>query len=319
VDTTSVFDDSVQAISDQLCRRGAEWRLDTVWLLVDGTEDALPETEGIDWTTRTHIPVKLAHPDIDPMWWPRWYPLQLDRAEDVWVLQNSIAWALDERRPERLDLGSGRRVTGWMWMPEHQAHDTAKAWGQTSIQRHGQHTSLLRLHDPAVLWSLWQLLTEAQKTNLMGSALAIDTLDPLGALTSLRGLPAASEQEQSQGRLRLGTEQWQDVLLLNALHPLLLQCRRDDPHMNTDAYKTLFTLALQALRRAQALGFEDRESLVLFGRLALQRHSAFERHPMVAPLLADREPGLPLGGVLADLTEDDWAAIEQSAKATPAV
>lgn len=77
-------------------------------------------------------------------------------------------------------------------------------------------------------------------------------------------------------------------------------------HLDTDAFKQRFQTGLHALRRAKQLRLDDLHSLSLFAQLAMSRHPLFDQHPELQQLLQQRASDEPLGGMLCDMTEQDW-------------
>lgn len=295
----------VLAISAELHRVHASHGGSNVWLAVDGADQALPEIDGMDWVSRDCIDVRLPHPDIDPQWWPKWFPLQLDKAEDAHILNHSIVWALEEIAPERLRAGMGRRVSGWFTCARPNIGAAAKHWANNMLRRVPQASgrALLRLHDPAVLWSVWQVLSEDQKRQSLGPLTQWRLIDPLGGLLQLA--PAVAADPMSLAGAELSAQQWQDIQAITPLHQALLQMTSAGQPSVTE-YQQWFQTGLQALRRAQKHDLTDTQSLSLFAQLALTRHPQFDSHPDLQRILKERQADEPLGGLLCDFTETDW-------------
>lgn len=279
-----------------------------LWLAVDGSDQSLPDIEGVDWGGRDFIEVRLPHPDIDPQWLPRWLRLQLDKADDAHILDHSIVWALEETAPARLRAGMGRRVSGWFQMGSGTIEEAAKHWANNMVRRVPQAPgrALLRLHDPAVLWSVWQILSEEQKRQCLGPLTRWHLIDPLGGLLQLD----ANEDVRKLdfGSTDLSVAQWQDIQHITPLHQTLLQMTSAG-QPNMAEYKQWFQTGLQALRRAQNSGLTEVHSLSMFAQLALTRHPQFDAHPDLQRILKQRDPDEPLGGMLCDFTEADWGRI----------
>lgn len=298
----------VRRISDELHQSTTATSDASLWLAVDGSDQRLPDIEGIDWSSRDSVDVRLPHPDIDPQWYPRWFRLQLDKAEDAHILGHSIVWALEETAPERLRAGMGRRVSGWFQMGSGTIEDAARQWGNNMVRRVPQAPgrALLRLHDPAVLWSVWQILGDEQKRQCLGPLRRWHLIDPMGGLLQL-------EAKDDVGKLDIGSTdlsvaQWQDIQHITPLHQALLQMT-SARQPNMAEYEQWFQTGLQALRRAQNSGLADEHSLSLFAQLAMTRHPHFDMHPDLQRILDQREPDEPLGGMLCDFTEADWNRI----------
>lgn len=280
----------------------------TIWLAVDRARHPLPPGEGVDWHLRTPIQVPLRHPEIDLSWWPGWYPLRLDRAQDSHALLHSVAWAMAECQPKALRAGRGRRVAGWLLMRDADQPAAVQHWARSMVRRRSGRAAavLLRLHDPAVLWSVWQLLSPAQRRQWLGPVAHWYLLDPTTRLTSLADDAAPGALAEAGAGDALSALQWQDIELLTPLHQAL-RASLDRPEAQVaHGISWHFNMGLLALRRAQAWGLNNAHSLALFAETALLRHPAFDRHPRIQRLLNQRTADEPLGGVLSELDEADW-------------
>jgi len=303
--SVSIDSPQVLAISAELNRVLAAHGGSNLWLAVDGADQPLPEIDGIDWGSRDCVDIRLPHPDIDPQWWPKWFPLQLDRAEDAHILNRSIVWALEEIAPERLRAGMGRRVSGWFQCDRQNIDEAARHWANNMVRRVPQQPgrSLLRLHDPAVLWSVWQILTDEQKRQSLGPLTHWHLIDPLGGLLPLTA--AGGADPTALVSAELSVQQWQDIQSLTPLHVTLLRMTSGGQPSIVE-YRQWFQMGLQALRRAKQHQLADPDSLSLFAQLALTRHPQFDAHPELQRILKQRQANEPLGGLLCDFTETDW-------------
>ncbi len=302
----------VQDISADLHGAVAKSGHQTLWLAMDGSDQPLPDIDGADWSpAHTCVEIPLRHPEIDPIWHPRWFALNLAHARDAHILSHSIAWALNERQPHQLRAGMGRRVSGWLLTPDDDLiHAAASHCARLMLRRAPGSPGhfLLRLHDPAVLWAVWQILTPEQKSEWLGPIGRWLFLDPAGELSLLEG--SAPRQNEPVGSLShpLSAQQWQDIQNITPLHRAIQSLLAAEP-TGSAPYKRWFQSGLQALRRANTHRLNDLHSLSLFAELALTRHPDFDQHPRVQQLLMQREADEPLGGLLSDLTEQDWRSI----------
>lgn len=307
----SVLIDSrqVQDISDALHRAVAKSGHRTLWLAMDGSDQPLPDIDGADWSSaRKWVEINLRHPEIDSRWHPRWLALNLALAQDAHILNHSIVWALDERRPHHMRAGMGRRVSGWLLAPDDELiHVAANHCARLMLRRAPSSPGhfLLRLHDPAVLWAVWQILTSEQKSEWLGPIGRWHLLDPKGELTQLEAPAHRHNEPAGWPSHPLGSQQWQDVQNITPLHRAIQSLTATEPTGSTQCEQWVRS-GLQALRRANAHGLDDLHSLSLFAELALTRHPDFDQHPRVKQLLMQREPDEPLGGLLSELTEQDW-------------
>lgn len=290
-----------QALHTACIRHGTS----TLWLALDGSSRSLPQTDESlsGWAARVEsCAVQLRHPEIDPVWWPRWFTLNLDRAEDSHLLNQSIAWALDESQPHSIRRGLGRRVSGWLLVDGPVAQATVH-WATQMLQTHPvRGRRLLRLHDPAVLWAFWRLLPVVQHPSWLGPVRAWWLLDPLGRLDALhRAGPSGARLPAD-----IDATRWQDIDDIGAFNHALqfwLGAPREARRGSLDAcVKTGF----DALRRARALGIDDTPSLQRFCELALTRHPRFDQHPLVRERLSRLAQDERLGVLLSALTPEDW-------------
>lgn len=279
---------------------------------MDGSDQPLPDIDGADWSsTRMCVEINLRHPEIDPRWRPRWFALNLAHAQDAHILNHSIAWALDEREPHHLRAGLGRRVSGWLLAPEEDPINAAASHCARLMLRRAPNSTghfLLRLHDPAVLWAVWQILTPDQKSEWLGPIGRWHVIDPAGAL-SLLEVPAPRQNKPAASPSHpLSSQQWQDIYNITPLHRAMRSLMETEP-ADSRQHQRWLQSGLQALRRANANGLDDSHSLSLFAELALTRHPEFDQHPRVQRLLMQREANEPLGGLLSELMEQDWRSI----------
>lgn len=318
--SVSIDSPQVQDISAELHRAAAQGGYHTLWLAIDGSDQPLPEIEGLAWTQRASVEVQLPHPEIDPRWLPRWFALNLELAQDAHLLNHSIVWALEELQPHHLRAGMGRRVSGWLTTPGDLAHVAAQHCTRLMLRRTPDSAGhfLLRLHDPAVLWAVWQILKPEQKSEWLGPLGRWHFLDPTGDLTLLDTPTDRHQGAESEPSHPLSAQQWQDMRNISPLHRAM-QTLLGRPPAEPGQYKRWFLSGLRALQRANAARLDDPHSLSLFAELALTRHPRFDEHPDVQRLLKQRRYGEPLGGLLGSLTELDWqrlvAEIDQLASA----
>lgn len=278
-----------------------------LWLAIDGSESPLHDIDGIDWHQRPSVTVRLQHPEIATHWHPRWFALQLDRALDAHILNHSIVWALEEASPQNLRAGQGRRIAGWFIAAEPMAKAAATHWANLMVRRvpYAIGWQLLRLHDPAVLWAVWQTLPREQHAQWLGPLQQWHLLDPVGELIQLTELASGRDTAPRALLPELSAQQWQDIQNIGPLHQAMHQLDAS-PHLDADAFKQRFQTGLHALRRAKQLRLNDLHSLSLFAQLAMSRHPLFDQHPELQQLLQQRASDEPLGGLLSDLTEQDW-------------
>jgi Domain of unknown function (DUF4123) len=314
MNTFSLDCPQVQAISDALHQACAASGQEIIWLALDGANSPLPELEEglMPWDARVRQPVTLRHPEIDVAWHPQWYALRLDKADDCHLLKYSIVWALEEAQPKCVRQGLGRKVSGWLAIDE-PVHAAANHWASLMVckvpNRVG--STLLRLHDPAVLWAIWRILTPAQQRHWQGPVQTWWLLNPAGQLAPLIAQQVSHTSPTLEPAVHLSGGQWQSIEHVSAFN-LGLQAWMNQDHaqaVTTEMAELAFVNGMRALQRANDLGISDLHSRALFCELALSQHPMFDQHPRIKALLSDFNAAHPLGGLMADLTAADWQTI----------
>lgn len=285
-----------------------------LWLAVDGNTLPLDETlaDALAPLAAEAVTVPLHHSSILPEWQPRWYPLQLEKARDSEILRLSVLLAVLERRPEALQTGSGRRIAGWFMLRDKPLQAAQHCGSQMIQTKATDKRQLLRLHDPAVLWALWPLLSPDQQSALFAPMSDFWLLPPLGPC--IRFDCAPTPLAQSSMMLSLTAEQWPDIELIAPLNTALRMLLANSAILPAEL-NTLHEIGLAALRRANRIGFADSKDLAGFAERALTIHPQFDRHPRIQKLLANYRPGDFFGGLVAELSEQDWQQIRQQATA----
>ncbi|GAA5784368.1 DUF4123 domain-containing protein [Chitiniphilus shinanonensis] len=281
------------------------------WLLLDPA--LRPPADGDALAGLLHACPWLAVPlpQVDPALHPLLVEFDLGQPEHLDWLQRSVEEAVTEAKPAQLAQGGGRRIGGWL-----SGHTTleilARHLAGVCVQsRPDGRRTLLRWYDPAVLGAVPTLFEAHQQSVLLGPVQHWLYLEGAMQLAQFTHPGRATGQA-----LRLSPAQWRDLDLLGAAHLALLALQQRDAL--PAPYATARTMALIALRRAQALGFADLQDLSLFATHALSVHPQFDHHPTVQACLARRQPGDYYGGLIADLNESDWQRIAaQSAPLTP--
>lgn len=297
-------------ISAALHAELATGREQSLWVAVDAAAGppgaSLSECEERFYAAlpgRSSTKVHLRHPQLDPIWYPRWFMLELDVAADSFLLQDSVELALQELLPERLEQGKGRRISGWLCI-EGGAEAAAERIGHRMMQRRqGGETRLLRLHDPAVLWAVWPLLSPGQQASWLGPVGAWWLLDPSGKLVSL-----ASRAEPSDEPLT--DRQWLAIDNVTALNGALRECLPLNAQRNLDSLRQV---AMHALDRARRHGFTDLRDLTLYAKHAMTVHPRFDQHDIVRQLLDHRDAEDHYTALVDALTEQDWLAVQAAA------
>lgn len=236
------------------------------------------------------------------------------------TVTESLHESLAELAPESLQRGLGRRIGGWLvsTVPTKAiANHLVEAMVQTTPN--GQR-KWLRMHDPAVLWPLFGLLTTEQRASLLGPVRTWWLLDPAGHPVQLDH-PHPQALHEPPKSLRLTAEQWADVMGLKAFNAAVNQWMAGQEARPTPTLVAQSaSVALRALRRAGALGLDDTEDLTRFALHAITVHPEFDRHPLVKAVLA-RCDGVRghdaehYGAASEDLSYADWARVRTESSA----
>ncbi|MDR2213856.1 MAG: DUF4123 domain-containing protein, partial [Pseudomonadales bacterium] len=303
-------------ISNELHLQLADRPTGKLLLLLDPVLRSIAEgdalAEGLGALTST--PVKFVRYGIDPSHRP--YLLELDTLTLAGsdYLARSVYEALTELQPAALRTGAGRRIGGWLASkapPAQVAHHLASVM---ITHREDGSAFWLRLHDPAVLWWLWNLLEPAQRRILLGPIETLWLLDPAGQLVVLRGAPG---QEPVQPALflplGLSAQQWQDIENIESLNVALRQWGGATAH--PEQLDSLCTAVRNTLRRARACGFSDRRDLAAYALCALRVHPAFDTHPHMRERIEARGEDDYFTSLIEEFEDEDWQRIARECEA----
>lgn len=241
-------------------------------------------------------------------------PLYTHQAAASQTVTESLRESLTELAPERVQRGLGRRIGGWLVSSaptEAIANHLAEAMVQTTPN--GQRM-WLRIHDPAVLWPLFGLLTTEQRASVLGPVRTWWLLDPAGHPVQLDH-PQPQALHEPPKSLRLTAEQWADVMRLNSFNVAINEwVSGQDAKPAPALVAQNASVALLALRRAGASGLNDTEDLTRFALHAMTMHPEFDRHPLVQAVLGRCNAGLGndaehYSAASEDLSDADWSRI----------
>ena len=251
--------------------------------------------------------VPLLHPNIDPVWRPRWLRADTSTSAGSQLIQCSIDHALRELNSDALRNGQGRCIAGWLTSGSNDISAVLKHVARQMIRSHpagGQH--LVRLHDPAVLWAAWPLLSAAQRKRLLGPIDNWTLLNPDGELVTL----AADGDEESSEWSR---ELWIDIENITPINEMLRNTRGEaNPMSATRAH----SIATAALRRARLLGFTDFNDLAVFARHAVEKHPHFDDHPIIKRALQARKAEDYYTALIESVSANEWHQVVASAEAS---
>jgi hypothetical protein len=224
---------------------------------------------------------------------PLWLGADLTTEAGRTLIQQTLGHALNELPPSELMHGRGRRVGGWV-----SAVDGATAAANMArllVQRRADgHRTLVRLHDPAVLWTVWPTLHPAQRRAWMRGSERWWLLKPNAELMALHlhldapapTMPATAGSHWAS--LELQDEQWHEVDAVTpfntALRDWLTHCENSDADDAQDAggLDALRDRALAALRQARRAGIDDMDAqvTVAFDAMKTFHDAALPRRPI---------------------------------------
>jgi hypothetical protein len=306
---------AVDTISLRLHEQAACMPRGMLWLAIDGAGlDGPPALQALLEARKSSIVrVRLPHRDLDTRWFPQWIPLDPSCAEDSGILRESVVWALDELAPSELRRGRGRRIAGWIHLGADPACAADRLGAAMVATKPSGKQCLLRLHDPAVLWTLWRLLRPSQHADLLCGIQTWWLLSPVAELEALaRPQCEAAKAAQSNS---FTTAQWLEVDHIAAFHHALRMRLAKKPALDLPGLELACQMCMDALRRARSLGFSDDKDLACFAEHALCTHPMFDQLPAVRERMAARKPGQTVGAVLATLSEEDWQVARVAAPA----
>lgn len=288
-------------ISDRLHRWAYGQSDGLLWLAVDA---AAPESEPLPDSLQGLLDsdevrtVRLPHPGVDPSFEPQWVRMDIRTATGSLALQDSIERAIAELAAAELKQGTGRRIGGWLAVNADVGSAT-RHWARQMIQRRpGGGTTLLRLHDPAVLWALWSLLSAEDRSGLLGPVSTWWLLDPQGGLASFTSSSAGF-------RSTWAVRSWDDIDLIAPWNAAL---RDSDRLMPLEEARRA---AFNAMRRARQLGFGHVHDLSAFAIHAMTMHPMFDRHPAIAQVLQSRQADDRYTALIEAVDEAAWERVRQ--------
>lgn len=241
---------------------------------------------------------------------PCLYPVFSDTVSGSVALAQSVREARDELQPDSLQHGSGRRICAWL-QSEATASDIARHLAANLLHRHPESSAVTMLHyyDPAVLWSLWTVLTDTQRCAFLGPITVWHILDPHGNLLSLTH-PAATPPTQ-HATLFLTAAQWKMLPCIDALNEVLREPEKLPAQFLLRSIDTQRDGILASLRCAQNLGLDRKKDLAAFARTAIRHGADFHRHPDVSQLIARLGPDDYFCAAIDELDDAAWHQIKQ--------
>jgi len=296
-------------LSELLHRQITACGSDLVWLAIDAAAaNAQPLPDELQQAVEgpaAHA-LKLNHPEVDRAHWPIWLPLNIAQTQGSDLLQMSIERALAECTVASLRQGQGRRIAGWLLVDE-SVDGAAQHWARQMLQRRANvGTKLLRLHDPAVLWALWQRLDPAQQRTLLGPVRSWWLLDPTGQMLKLSA-PFAEAEAEARLSAPWSDTLWQDIEHIGAFNDALRHLIEPPPNL-----PHALDSAMRAMQRAEAAGFNHVKDLAAYAMHAIAVHDQFDSHPIIRRALAQTQADQHYVELVAGLSEEDWREVKQA-------
>ena len=308
------IDQRVEMLSDAM-HRALTAHGDHCWLMLDPSVAHTAGRTALEELLRertTVVNISSPHRQLDDEAMPMLVSLDSARPEGSRLLKASLEQSLNELAPQVLRTQAGRYVCGWWCAPAEAGAALALHLRRVLVMRLGSEGStFVRWHDPAVLWAVWPLLDAPQQVQLLGPSKALWNLSPTGAWRTYEAPPFEQTQEQpveaAVHPLGLATQQRADLELITPLNAAMRNCAEVwQARMSEEQARET---AMAALRRAPAMGFDDKRDLALFAQKALTVHPQFDLHPLVARRLGSRQNGDYFSALIDDLSESEWALV----------
>jgi len=260
---------------------------ETLYLLVDPVpllkQGTTPFIDTL--VARQPVPVTLPHSSLSVADYPWLLPLDLSKAEDQSLLQQSVSFALHEIAPEKLCQKAGRAICGWLSSP-FDSQIVAKQLGNTAIQKDINHAPMLmRYYDPAAHNLLWPMLKPFQQQRLMGVLSRWILVDGDGQPVIHRHTADASPHFTFL--LGLTDEQTSFILHdIGIINRALRQHRKLAAMLPRRPEAVNATLIQQAMTRiAGHPAFDSEAEQEAFALQILRYHPHIDRHPKIDYLL----------------------------------
>jgi hypothetical protein len=273
-------------------------------LVVDPSQRDPAQDSGSAIADLRRVEVAVDHDAVSPAHYPYLVELDLRRDSGQRALEESVALAFRDRRPQSMAEGLGQRIGGWIGSFA-SPNEVAAHFSRMALQRDDRNRlCLLRFYDSRSQSLLWPMLSAVQRQALMGPVLAWHTLDAV-AMPVLRDNPQGRRED-----FELEAWQWQAIhrhgIVNRALALRAYEQDRQPTQHEVDA-------AVAAAERAGRYGLTDDEDVVAFVGHALSWHQEFDLHPRVQQLLASRPDGDLYAEQIEALSADEIAELRAGA------
>lgn len=216
------------------------------------------------------VPVPINHWRFAQRRAPYLVPLDLTKAVDLSLFDDSVARACQAWTVTSLYAEQGQAICGWV-LTNSSAEAVANHWGwRCHLHGHAGRSRLLRFHDPGVREWLWPALSELQQRALLGPA---SCMFGIGRRQSLLR-HACPPGELTSDYFRLDDRQWRQVGDYATVHAAWLSCvRGPDAERWTAQFSEQVVLA--ALAHAQQFGVTQESERTRYALHAVQFGGAF--------------------------------------------
>ncbi|WP_407351811.1 hypothetical protein [Luteimonas sp. R10] len=241
------------------------------------------------------VPVPVRHPSLKEDQRPLLIRI---RPRDTPLLEASVNMAIMEQENPDAEQGGGFSIGGWLLSTgriDGLAVRMAACMQTAAPVRAGRR--LVRWADRRVLEWMWPVLTQDQRTDLLGTVtdwFAIDRCERL-VTYGKTGTGVA-------GTLKLSSSQWEHAQNCHVVQDLLRGWRRFRRALPMD-YLRQCADAVQSIRK---MGVDGRQDQVLLGAYVLQVHPRLVEHPrFIAAVRRAAAEGVPLMGLLAEIPDPE--------------
>lgn len=231
------------------------------------------------------VPIRLPHSSLIDGDYPWLLPLDITKAANQDLLQQSVLMALQEIHPQKLCHKAGRAICGWLSSPFDLTQVTRQL-GETTIQQRVVNSPILmRYYDPAIHNLLWTQLAPFWHKRLMGMLARWIFVDGDGQSVIRHHTPASHPQYTFQ--LALIAEQADFILhdcgIINRALRQYRQQAINHPRRCELACALLIQQALARLTNHPALANDAEKEI--FALQVLQYHPEIDQHPKIEDLL----------------------------------
>jgi hypothetical protein len=303
--------DTWQACVQTLHKHIHQTANDRCILWVNPAQSDMFEDNALVQDKRVRVPIQ--HPRFDQQFAPYLLELDVSTSADSDLLEQSVQAAFQAWELPSLQAYSGQPICGWI-IASSPVRELASYWASfTHLHTVGTLTKLLRFHDPSVREWLWSALSEHQKTQLLGPAEQLISLDRQQSFLVHQRQPNSPAADSNM--LRLQKSQWLEIEDYAVVHQAwLMQAKIQEAlQLGSPWRKTLPAQwqhgVLNALQKATNYGVNDEQDRVLFAQHAIALGTDFHTHALLKDVWQKTREGSFYGGAVEQLIAQPAAAL----------